>query len=121
MLDLQLSCYRHLYYNSRALCPLLLFLGTKSAILAGAYSYFVVSSLKCEGKNKCLDLFPNPLILDVMCTYRGSDMAPTLRFLGAERVLQRLRGVRGQDDATETGRRATSRAIVVIVKNRILK
>ena len=32
----------------------------------------------------------------------------TVGFLGAEKELQRFRGVRGQDDATETGRRATS-------------
>ena len=39
---------------------------------------------------------------------RGSDMAPTVGFLGAEREPQRLRGVRGQDDGTEIGRRVTS-------------
>ena len=48
-------------------------------------------------------------------------MAPTAGFLGAERVLQRLRGVRGQDDVTETGRRATPQTIVDIVRNRTLK
>ena len=48
-------------------------------------------------------------------------MVPTVGFLGAERVLQRLRGVRGQDDATETGRRATPKTIVVILGNRTLK
>ena len=32
-----------------------------------------------------------------------------------------LRGVRGQDDATETGRRSTPQRIVDIVKNRTLK
>ena len=48
-------------------------------------------------------------------------MAPTVGLLGAERVLQRLRGVRGQDDATENGRRATPQRIVDIVRNRILK
>ena len=48
-------------------------------------------------------------------------MTPTVGFLGAERVLQRLRGVRGQDDAAETGRRATPQTIVDIVRNRILK
>ena len=47
--------------------------------------------------------------------------SPTSGFLGAERVLQRLRGVRGQDDATETGRRATPQTIVDIVRNRTLK
>ena len=48
-------------------------------------------------------------------------MAPTAGFLGAERVLQRLRGVRGQDDATETGRRANPQRIVDIVRNMTLK
>ena len=48
-------------------------------------------------------------------------MAPTVGFQGAERVLQRLRGVRGQDDATETGRRATPQTILVTVRNRTLK
>ena len=37
------------------------------------------------------------------------------------RSLQRLCGIRGQDDATETGRRATPQKIVVIVRNRTLK
>ena len=31
----------------------------------------------------------------------------TAEFLGAERVLQRFRGVRGQDNAAETARRIT--------------
>ena len=48
-------------------------------------------------------------------------MAPTVGFLGAERVLQRLRVVHGQDDATETGKRATPLTIVDIVRNRTLK
>ena len=48
-------------------------------------------------------------------------MASTVEFLGAERVLQRLRGVRGQDDVTETGRKATPPTIVDIVRNRTLK
>ena len=48
-------------------------------------------------------------------------MAPIVGFLGAERVLQRLSGVCGQDDATETGRRATPQTIVDIVRNRTLK
>ena len=43
-------------------------------------------------------------------------MAPTVGLLDAERVLQRLRGVRGLDDATETPQR-----IVDIVRNRTLK
>ena len=48
-------------------------------------------------------------------------MALTAGFLGAERVLQRFRGVRGQDNATETERRATPQTIVDIVRNRTLK
>ena len=60
MLDLQLSFYCTLYYNSRVHCPLLQCLCTTSAILAGAHSYFVVSSFKCEGKNSYHDLNPNP-------------------------------------------------------------
>ena len=48
-------------------------------------------------------------------------MAPTVGLLGGERVLQRLRGVHGQDDATETGRRVTAQTIVYIVRNRTLK
>ena len=48
-------------------------------------------------------------------------MAFTVGLLDAERVLQRLRGVRGQDDATETGRSVTPQRIVDIVRNRILK
>ena len=38
---------------------------------------------------------------------RGRGMTPTVGFLGAERMLQRLRGVCRQNDAAETGRRAT--------------
>ena len=48
-------------------------------------------------------------------------MAPTVGILDAERVLQKPRGVRGQDDATETGGRATSQRILDIVRNRTLK
>ena len=59
---LQLSFYHPLCYNSRANCPLLQCLCTKSGILAGTHSYFVVSSFKCEGKNSCQDLIPNPRI-----------------------------------------------------------
>ena len=40
-------------------------------------------------------------------------MAPTVGFKGTERVLQRLRGVRGQDDAAEIGRRVTPQTIVL--------
>ena len=59
-LDLQLSFYRPLCYNSRAHCPLLQCLRTTSAILAGAHPYFVESSFKYEGNNSCYDLIPNP-------------------------------------------------------------
>ena len=48
-------------------------------------------------------------------------MAPKVGLLGAERVLQRIRGIRGQDDATETGRRATPQTIVDIVRSRTIK
>ena len=51
VLDLRLSFYCPLCYNSRAHCPLLQCLCTTSAILAGALYYFVVPSFKCEGKN----------------------------------------------------------------------
>ena len=61
-LHLQLSFYCLLCYNSRAHCLLLQCLCTTSAILAGAYSYFVVSSFKYEEKNSCHDLIPNPHI-----------------------------------------------------------
>ena len=47
--DLQLSLYRPLYYNIRDHCPLLPCLRATSAILAGASSYFVELSVKCEG------------------------------------------------------------------------
>ena len=40
-------------------------------------------------------------------------MAPTVGLLGAERV-------RGQDNATETGRRVTPQRIVDIVRNRTI-
>ena len=61
-LNLQLSFYRPLCYNSRTHCLLLQYLCTTSAILAGAHSYFVISSFKCEGKDSCHDLIPNPRI-----------------------------------------------------------
>ena len=61
-LDLQLSFYRPLCYNSRAYCTLMQNLCTTSAILAGAHSYFVVSSFKCEGENSCHGLIPKPSI-----------------------------------------------------------
>ena len=48
-------------------------------------------------------------------------MAPTVGLLDAEMVLHRLHVVRGQDDATETGRRATPQTIVDIVGNMTLK
>ena len=56
-LDLQLSFYCPFFYNSRAHCSLLQCLRTASAILAGAHSYFVVSSFKFEGKNCYHDIF----------------------------------------------------------------
>ena len=58
-LDLQLSFYCPLCYNIRAHCPLTQCLRTTRATLAGAHSYFVVS-FKCDGKNSCNDLIPNP-------------------------------------------------------------
>ena len=39
-----------LYYDRRVHCPLLQCLRTRSAILAGTHSYFVVSAFKYEGK-----------------------------------------------------------------------
>ena len=60
-LDLQLSSYRPLCCNSRALLQCLRATG---AILSGAHSYFVVSSFQCEGKNSYHDLIPNPLWRD---------------------------------------------------------
>ena len=61
MLDLQLF-YRSLCYNSRSHYSLLQCLRTACAILAGTHSSFVVSSFKCEGKNSCHDLIPNPRV-----------------------------------------------------------
>ena len=49
-IDLQLNFYHPLCYNSRAQCLLLQCLHTTSALLAGAHSYFMVSSFKCERK-----------------------------------------------------------------------
>ena len=63
MLDLQLSSYHPLCYNSTSHRSLLQCLRTTSAILAGAHSYFVVSSFKSEGKSSCHDLVPNPHII----------------------------------------------------------
>ena len=48
MLGLQLSFYRPICYNNRAHCPLVKCLGAESALVAGAHSYFVESSFKCE-------------------------------------------------------------------------
>ena len=67
--DLQLSFYHPLCYNSRAQCPLLQCLHTTSARLAGAHSYFVISSFKCEGKICCHDLIPRPRSI-IIITYR---------------------------------------------------
>ena len=63
-LNLQLSFFCPLCNNSTAHCPLLQYLHTTSAILAGAHSYFVVSSFKCEE-------FPwlNPKCLYVRCPF----------------------------------------------------
>ena len=61
--DLQPNFYGHLCYNSRVHSPLLQPLRTTSAILAGAH-YFAVS-FKCEGKNSCHDLIPNPRIYSI--------------------------------------------------------
>jgi hypothetical protein len=66
MLDLQLSLYCPLCYNSRAHCSLLPCLCTTGAILAGAHSYFVVSSFKCEEKDSWHDLIPNPHMKEVL-------------------------------------------------------
>ena len=60
-LNLQLSFCHPLCYNSRAHCPLLQCIHT-SAILAGAYSYFLVPTFKCEGKNSCHCLITYPRI-----------------------------------------------------------
>jgi hypothetical protein len=62
LLDLQLSFYCPLCYNSRVHCSLLQCPCPTSVILAGAHSYFVVSSFKCEWKNSCHDLIPKPPI-----------------------------------------------------------
>ena len=40
-------------------------------------------------------------------------MAPTAELLDVARVLQRLRGISGQDDAVEAGGGATAEATVV--------
>ena len=53
MLDLQLSFYRFLCYNSGAHCPLLQCLFTTNAILAGAHSYFVVFKSEKKFHVKC--------------------------------------------------------------------
>ena len=45
-----------------------------TAILAGAHSYFVVSPFKCEGKNSCHDLIPNPHILREKYYHLGWDL-----------------------------------------------
>ena len=79
-LDLQLSFYRPLCYNSSAHCPLLLCIRTTSAILAGAHSYFVVSSFKYEGKNSCHDLILNPRFYRPLC-YNSRAHCPLLQCL----------------------------------------
>ena len=62
MHEFQVSFYCPLGYNSRVQCPLLQCLHTTSAIVVGKHSYFVISSLKCEGKNCSHDLIPNPCV-----------------------------------------------------------
>ena len=73
-LDLQLRFYRPMCYNSRAYCPLLQCLRTRSAIIAGEHSYFV-GSFKWEGNSSCHDLNPKPHIYILQYpfynTYRG--------------------------------------------------
>ena len=49
-LEFKFGFYCPLCYNSGAHCPLLQCLCTRSAILADAHTYFVVSSFKREGK-----------------------------------------------------------------------
>ena len=46
-------------------------------------------------------IYSSPLALEI------GGMIPTVGVLDAERVLQELPGVRGQDDAAETGRRTS--------------
>ena len=54
----------------------------------------------------CQTMGSSEIDFENLRSYR-SGMDPTAGFLRAERVLQRFRGVRGQDDAAETGRRVT--------------
>jgi hypothetical protein len=42
---------------------------------------------------------------------------PTGGVLGEERVLEVLRGVRGDDEAAETGRGNTTQAIILLLRN----
>ena len=41
------------------------------------------------------------------CIHRWCGIVPIAGFLGAERIVKRLCGVRGYDDATASGRRAS--------------
>ena len=66
---LQLSRYRPLFYNSTPHCPLLQCIRTTSEILARAHYYYVVSSFKCEEKNNCHHLNPNPRIIRLCCLF----------------------------------------------------
>jgi Cytochrome b subunit of the bc complex len=66
-LDLQLNFYRPQCYDRSSHCSLLQCLRTTSAILAGAHYYFVGSSFKCEWKNSCHDLIPNPIHTRGLC------------------------------------------------------
>ena len=71
--SLKLSFYSPLCYDIRVHCPLLQYLSTKSAILSGAYSYFVVS-FKCEGE---IWLNPQP-------SYFNLSTLHMLRYLGRQ-------------------------------------
>ena len=70
-LDLHLNFYHPLCYNSTAIEMSIVGI---SAILAGAHSYLVVSSFKCEGNNSCDDLIPNPRIIHNRIPYELNYM-----------------------------------------------
>ena len=71
MLDLQLSFYRLLNNKSRAHCPLLQYLHTTSAILAGAQSYFVDHHLNVRERMVAMTQYPTPII-SLMYSYQDS-------------------------------------------------
>ena len=50
-----------------------------SAIIAGAYSYFGVSSFNCEGENSCHDFILNPPNFNI----RGEFIEIIYKFLSA--------------------------------------